>query len=136
MAERSFSPTRLEAISDGVIAVAITIMVLELHAPKTASPAALLALWPAFLAYVVSFLFVAIYWVNHRYVFRFMRAVDDAILWSNLALLFLLSLIPFGAAYMGQTGLAPFAVAADAALMLAGGCAFYLLPVAIGRHLP
>ena len=80
-------------------------------------------------------MFLSIYWVNHRNVFRFIRVVDDAILWSNLALLFLLALVPFGAAYMGQTDLAPFAVAADAGLMLAGGCAFYLLRSAIGRHL-
>jgi uncharacterized membrane protein len=135
VAERDFTPARLEAISDGVIAVIITIMVLDLHAPKSAAPAALISLWPAFLAYVVSFLFVAIYWVNHRYIFRFMRAVDDLILWTNMLLLFLLSLVPFGAAYMSATGLASFAVAADAAVMLACGGAFYALRLAIGRHI-
>jgi uncharacterized membrane protein len=135
MVERAFSPGRLESISDGVIAVIITIMVLALAPPKSADPAALVALWPSFLAYFVSFLFVAIYWVNHRYLFRFLRAVDDRILWSNMLLLFLLSLVPFGAAYMGQTALAPFAVAVDAAVMLACGCAFFSLRLAIGRHL-
>jgi uncharacterized membrane protein len=134
MAERTFSPGRLESISDGVIAVIITIMVLSLTPPRSADPAALAALWPSFVAYFVSFVFVAIYWVNHRYLFRFLRAVDDRILWSNMLLLFVLSMVPFGAAYMGQTGLARFPVAADAALMLVCGAAYLNLRVAIGRH--
>jgi uncharacterized membrane protein len=134
MAERTFSPGRLESISDGVIAVIITIMVLSLTPPKSADPAALLAIWPAFVAYFVSFVFVAIYWVNHRYLFRFLHAVDDRILWSNMLLLSLMSLVPFGAAYMGQTGLARFPVAADAVVMLVCGAAYLNLRIAIGRH--
>jgi uncharacterized membrane protein len=102
-----FSPTRLEAISDGVIAVAITIMVLELHPPHDPTPAALWSLWPQFDSYVVSFGFIAIYWVNHRYLFRYLKRVDERLLWTNMGLLFLLSLIPFATAYAGQSSIAP-----------------------------
>ena len=135
MAEREVSPARLESISDGVIAVIITIMVLELRPPHDARPQALLQLWPGFLSYLISFVFVAIYWVNHRYLFRHLRAVDDRILWSNMALLFVLSLIPFGAAYMGQNGLPPFAVAFDAGIMASCGLAFWALRSAIAQHI-
>ena len=134
MAERDFSPARLEAISDGVIAVAITIMVLALTPPREATPAALMALWPQFTGYVVSFFFVATYWVNHRYLFRHLRRVDEAVLWTNMALLFLISLIPFSTAYAGATGLAGFPMAVYAAVMLANALAFSLLAVAIQRQ--
>jgi len=131
MAEREFSPSRLEAISDGVIAVAITIMVLELHAPHQASPAALLALWPAFAAYVVSFTFIASYWVNHRYLFRHLREVDERVVWTNMVLLFMLSLIPLSTAYVGATDVAPFPTAVYAAVMLVAGLVYGALAAAV-----
>jgi uncharacterized membrane protein len=131
MAEVEFSPTRLEAISDGVIAVAITIMVLELHPPHNANPASLLSLWPQFASYVVSFGFVATYWVNHRYLFRHLKRVDERLLWTNMGLLFLLSLIPFATAYAGQSRIAPFPVALYASVMLCNGFAYWALGAAI-----
>ncbi len=131
MSEREVSPARLEAISDGVIAVILTIMVLELHPPKGVAPAGLLALWPQFTAYVVSFGFVATYWVNHRYVFSHLRRVDERVLWSNMALLFMLSLIPFSTAYAGASGLAPFPTAFYAGVMLANALSYWLLSHAI-----
>ena len=136
MAEREFSPGRLEAISDGVIAVAITIMVLELHAPHQASPAALLALWPAFASYVVSFAFIAGYWVNHRYLFRHLKRVDERVVWTNMALLFMLSLIPFSTAYVGATSLAPFPTAVYAAVMLVSGLVYGVLAAAVRAQYP
>jgi uncharacterized membrane protein len=135
MAEREFSPGRLEAISDGVIAVVITIMVLELHAPASADPAALLAMWPKFLSYFISFAFDGAYWVNHRYLFSHMRAVDDAVLWTNMLQLMLVSLIPFGTAYMGETRFAKFPTAIDASIMLGCGPGYWALRVAISRHI-
>jgi uncharacterized membrane protein len=136
MAEREFSPARLEAISDGVIAVAITIMVLELHAPHAASPAALVALWPAFASYVVSFTFIASYWVNHRYLFRHLKVVDDRVVWTNMILLFTLSLIPFSTAYVGVTDIAPFPTAMYAAVMLVSGLAYGALAAAVRAQYP
>ena len=136
MAERDFSPTRLEAISDGVIAVAITIMVLELHPPHDPTPAAVLQLWPQFASYVVSFGFIATYWVNHRYLFRQLREVNERVLWTNMVLLFFLSLIPFATAYAGQTGIAPFPTALYAAIMLANGAAYGALTFAIRAQYP
>jgi uncharacterized membrane protein len=137
MAEAGFSPTRLEAISDGVIAVAITIMVLELHPPHDASPASLLGLWPQFASYVVSFGFVATYWINHRYLFRHLKRVNERLLWTNMGLLFLLSLIPFATAYAGQSHIAPFPSAVYASVMLANALAFGALFSAIrAQHDP
>jgi uncharacterized membrane protein len=137
MAEVEFSPTRLEAISDGVIAVAITIMVLELHPPHNANPASLLSLWPQFASYVVSFGFVATYWVNHRYLFRHLKRVDERLLWTNMGLLFLLSLIPFATAYAGESRIAPFPTAVYATIMLANALAYGALLMAIrAQHDP
>ena len=93
---------RLEAFSDGVIAIIITIMVLELKAPHDASVPALLALWPTFLAYVLSFALVAIYWVNHHRLFGHATHVTNGLLWSNILLLFALSLVPFSTSYLGE----------------------------------
>jgi uncharacterized membrane protein len=93
---------RLEAFSDGVIAVIITIMVLELHAPHGADLAALAEEAPAFLAYVLSFVYVAIYWNNHHHMFQLVRNVDGSILWANNFLLFCLSIVPFTTSWMGE----------------------------------
>lgn len=93
---------RVEAFSDGVIAIIITIMVLELHAPEVAGLGALLGQWPVFLAYGLSYAYVAIYWVNHHRLFQFATRAGNALLWSNIVLLFTLSLVPFATAYLGE----------------------------------
>lgn len=93
---------RVEAFSDGVIAIIVTIMVLELKAPEDAELSALWRLWPTFVAYVLSYLYVAIYWVNHHKLFSHAMVVTGGLLWSNIALLFALSLVPFSTAYLGE----------------------------------
>src|SRR5437763_213878 len=97
---------RLEAFSDGVIAILITIMVLELHVPHGDDIHALRPLFPVFLAYVLSFINLAIYWNNHHHMFQVTQRVNGGILWANLHLLFWLSLIPFTTAWMGEYHLA------------------------------
>ncbi|HEU4968985.1 TMEM175 family protein [Sphingomonas sp.] len=93
---------RIEAFSDGVIAIIITIMVLELHAPVSERMDQLWSLWPIFLAYILSYAYVAIYWVNHHRMFAHAMHVSNALLWSNMLLLFTLSLIPFSTSYLGE----------------------------------
>jgi uncharacterized membrane protein len=126
-AEGRFSKARLEAFSDGVIAVIITIMVLDLKAPESAEPAALLKLWPSFLIYLVSFVFVAIYWINHHNLVVAARHVTARLIWANNALLFCLSLIPFATVYVAGTDLAPFPTMVYGALQFACALAFFLL---------
>jgi uncharacterized membrane protein len=134
MTERNVSPARLEAISDAVIAVIITIMVLELHPPQAATIPALLELWPQFAIYLVSFLVIATLWVNHRYLFSLMRRVDERVLWSNMALLFMLSLVPFSTAFVGQTRLAALSTAVYAIVLLLVGMAFWSLALGINAQ--
>jgi uncharacterized membrane protein len=98
---------RLLAFSDGVIAILITIMVLELKVPHEPSLAALLPVAPVFLSYVLSFIYVAIYWNNHHHFFHLVRRVDGMMLWANMHLLFWLSLIPFATGWMGENHFAP-----------------------------
>lgn len=93
---------RLEAFSDGVIAIIITIMVLELRMPETANFSSLLPLYPKFLSYILSFIYVGIYWNNHHHLFQTIEKVNGKILWANLGLLFCLSLIPLTTAWMGE----------------------------------
>ena len=93
---------RLEAFSDGVIAVLITIMVLELKVPHGAGMDALAPLWPVFLSYVLSFVYIGIYWNNHHHMFKLAESIDGTILWANLHLLFWLSLVPFTTGWMGE----------------------------------
>ncbi len=124
--EGTFSKGRLEAFSDGVIAVIITVMVLELKAPASAAPADLLKLWPAFLIYVVSFTFVAIYWINHHGLIGQAKAATATLIWSNNFLLLWLSLIPFATAYVAETELAPFPTMVYGALQFLCGAAFAL----------
>ena len=100
---------RLEMFSDGVIAIIITIMVLELKAPEEPGFHALWKLWPTIFAYILSYAYVAIYWVNHHRLFSHARKVTDGLVWSNIALLFALSLLPFSTAYLGAHFLDPFA---------------------------
>ncbi|RYG87167.1 MAG: DUF1211 domain-containing protein [Alphaproteobacteria bacterium] len=93
---------RVEAYSDAVIAIIVTIMVLELHAPAEHGWAALYHLWPVFTAYVLSFAYVSIYWVNHHRLFFHATRVTNGLMWSNIALMFSLSLVPFATAYLGE----------------------------------
>ena len=124
---------RVEAFSDGVIAVIITIMVLELHAPHSADLAALLEDAPAFIAYVLSFIFVAIYWNNHHHMFQVTERANGAILWANNALLFCLSLVPFATDWMGENHFAAIPVALYGVVLLACGVAYYVLQSIIIR---
>jgi uncharacterized membrane protein len=94
--------TRVEAYSDAVIAIVVTIMVLEMHAPEAPGWDKLLHLWPVFVSYVLSFAYISIYWVNHHRLFHHATRVTNGLLWSNIALIFALSLIPFGTAYLGE----------------------------------
>ena len=125
-AENAFSKVRLEAFSDGVLAVIITIMVLDLKAPESDDLAALTRLWPSFIIYVVSFAFVAIYWINHHAIMAAARRATASLIWANNALLFCLSLIPFATAYVGRTNISPLATMIYAALQFACGLAFML----------
>ena len=102
---------RIEAFSDGVLAIIITIMVLELHPPEEPGLSALWKLWPTFFAYVLSYTYIAIYWVNHHRLFGHARRVTNGLVWSNIALLFALSLLPFTTAYLGEHFLDPGATA-------------------------
>jgi uncharacterized membrane protein len=124
--ENAFSKARLEAFSDGVIAVIITIMVLDLKAPESADPADLFKLWPSFTIYLVSFAFVAIYWINHHALMTAAHHATASLIWANNALLFCLSLVPFATAYVGATHLAPFPTMVYAALQFFCGLAFAL----------
>ena len=118
---------RLEAFSDGVIAILITIMVLELRPPVGADLTALLPLIPIFLSYVLSFVFLGIYWNNHHHLFQAVKQVNGRVLWANLHLLFWLSLIPFVTAWMGENNFAAWPVALYGVVLLLAACAYYLL---------
>jgi uncharacterized membrane protein len=105
------SKGRLEAFTDGVMAILITIMVLELHAPEGTSPTALRSLAPIFGTYVLSFVFLGIYWNNHHHMLQLCERIDGMVLWANLHLLFWLSLIVFATSWMGNSQFAPFPTA-------------------------
>lgn len=128
--------TRLEAFSDGVIAIIVTIMVLELKVPHEASAAALLHMWPTFMGYALSFFLVAIYWVNHHQLFTRVETVNHSILWSNNLLLFCISLIPFATAFLGESTLGTFPVALYSGLLFVCGLAFMLLAKVIVAAAP
>lgn len=121
------SKGRLEAFSDGVLAIIITIMVLELRPPEETTLEALGPLVPVFLCYVLSFTYVGIYWNNHHHLFQAVRVVDGRVLWANLLLLFCLSMFPFGTAWMGEHQLASVPVAAYGVILLAAALVYYLL---------
>lgn len=125
--------SRLEAFSDSVIAIIITVMVLGLRVPQNPNPLLLLPLWPIFLSYGVSFFFIAIYWINHHHVFHFVERIDNPILWANIFFLFCLSLIPFSTAYAGQNGMALFPTMLYAAIMMLCSFAFLVLRIAVAR---
>ncbi len=121
------SKGRIEAFSDGVIAILITIMVLELRPPTGTDLAALLPLVPIFLSYVLSFVFLAIYWNNHHHLFQVVQRVNGRVLWANLHLLFWLSLFPFATAWMGENNFATWPVALYGVVLFLAGSAYYLL---------
>ena len=121
------SSGRLEAFSDGVIAIVITIMVLELRAPEEASLEALFSLAPNFLTYILSFVFLGIYWNNHHHLFQAAEKVDGRVLWANLFLLFCLSLVPFVTGWMGESGLQPLPIAGYGVVLLLAAVAYFLL---------
>jgi len=121
------SKGRLEALSDGVIAVIITIMVLEMKPPHSPSIAALASIAPAFLTYVLSFVLVGIYWSNHHHLLHAVHHVNGRILWANLHLLFWLSLAPFVTGWMGDNHWAPVPVAAYGGVMLCAAIAYFIL---------
>jgi len=125
---------RLEAFSDGVVAILITIMVLELKVPHGADWAALLPLWPRFLTYVLSFIYLGIYWNNHHHLLKLVPQVNGAILWSNLHLLFWLSLIPFATGWMGENSFAMLPTAVYGMALLMPALAWHVLQRAIISH--
>jgi uncharacterized membrane protein len=124
---------RLEAFSDGVLAIIITIMVLELKVPHGADAATLVGLWPVFLSYVLSFVYVGIYWNNHHHMMQAVRHVDGPVLWANLHLLFWLSLFPFVTGWAGENHFAPLPVALYGGVLFAAALAYLLLVVALKR---
>ncbi|BAU62685.1 hypothetical protein STA3757_00350 [Stanieria sp. NIES-3757] len=126
---------RLEAFSDGVIAIIITIMVLELKVPHEADLAALRPLIPIFLSYVLSFIYIGIYWNNHHHLLQAVRHVNGRILWANLHLLFWLSLIPFVTGWMGENDFAATPVALYGVVLLFSAIAYFILTkTLIDRH--
>ena len=127
--------TRMEAFSDGVMAIIITIMVLELKVPHGAELSNLRPLVPVFLSYVLSFTFLGIYWNNHHHMLQAVQIVNGSILWANLHLLFWLSLTPFVTGWMGENNFAPWPVALYGAIQLMAGCAYVILArVLIAHH--
>ena len=125
---------RLESFSDGVLAIIITIMVLELKVPQGAQFSSLESVIPVFLSYVLSFIYVGIYWNNHHHLLHTVRNVSASILWSNLHLLFWLSLFPFATAWMGENRVAPVPTAVYGVVLLLAGIAYYILQTCILNH--
>jgi uncharacterized membrane protein len=125
---------RLEAFSDGVIAILITIMVLEFKVPQGSELADLLPLAPTFLAYVISFVFLGIYWNNHHHLLQSAKTVNGSILWANNHWLFWLSLIPFSTAWMGKNGTEAWPVALYGLNLLMCAIAYTILVTALVRH--
>jgi len=125
--------SRLEAFSDGVFAIIITIMVLELKIPEGTSLAVMKPLLPVFICYLLSFAFVAIYWANHHHLLHTLRKINASIIWSNMLLLFCLSIVPFGTGWMGVNDFEKVTVAAYGALLLVCGLSFTLLSKMINK---
>jgi len=128
--------TRLEAFSDGVIAILITIMVLELKVPHESSLAALKPLIPTLLSYIISFIIIGIYWGNHHHLLHTVKNVNSQIIWANLHLLFWISLIPFATAWMGENDFSSLTVAGYACIHTCCGFAYYILLLAIIKTVP
>jgi uncharacterized membrane protein len=121
------SKSRLEAFSDGVLAIIITIMVLELHVPKGGDFSSLRPLVPVLLTYVLSFVYVGIYWNNHHHLLHATKHVNGSMLWANLHLLFWLSLFPFVTGWMGENGFAPHPTALYGMVLMMAGIAYWVL---------
>ena len=119
--------SRLEAFSDGVLAIIITIMVLELHVPHEPTLNALVLLWPTLLSYLMSFVFVGIYWNNHHHLWQVVEHVNGPVLWANLHLLFWLSLVPFVTAWMGENHFAAAPVAVYGVVLFSAAVAYYIM---------
>ena len=130
---RKMPTNRLEAFSDGVLAIIITIMVLELRAPHDASLNALRPLWPVFLSYVLSFVYVAIYWNNHHHMLHVTRRITGRVLWANMHLLFWLSLVPFVTAWMGENHFTSVPTAVYGLVLLMAAIAYWVLQRSILR---
>ena len=124
---------RVEAFSDGVIAIIITIMVLELRVPHGISLSDLRPLTPVFLSYVMSFVYLGIYWSNHHHLLQVVEHVSGGVLWANLHLLFWLSLVPFVTAWMGENGFAAVPVALYGVVLLCAAIAYFILTRALLR---
>ena len=125
--------TRLEAFSDGVLAIIITIMVLELKVPHATDLSALADLLPVFLSYVLSFIYIGIYWNNHHHLLHTVSTVNGGLLWANLHLLFWLSLFPFATGWMGENHFAPVPSALYGLVLLMAAIAYWLLQRSIMR---
>ncbi len=127
------SKSRLEAFSDGVLAIIITIMVLELRVPHEGSLEALRALLPIFFCYALSFLYVAIYWHNHHHLMQLVRRINGSVLWANTFLLFCLSLVPFTTAWMGENGFGKWPVVFYGIVLMCCGAAYNILELCLHR---
>jgi uncharacterized membrane protein len=128
------SKSRLEAFSDGVFSVIITIMVLDLKVPTGTGFEALKAVLPVFLSYVLSFVYIGIYWNNHHHLLHASQQISGGVLWANLHLLFWLSLAPFATAWMGESIRSPAPVALYGAIMLFAGIAYFILTKSLVRR--
>jgi uncharacterized membrane protein len=128
------SKGRMEAFSDGVLAIIITIMVLEMKVPHGDDWTALQPLSPVFLSYVMSFVYLGIYWNNHHHMLHASSRVTGGILWANLHLLFWLSLVPFVTAWMGENHFAAVPVALYGVVLFMAACAYFILSTALARH--
>jgi uncharacterized membrane protein len=125
---------RLEAFSDGVLAIIITIMVLEFKVPEEVTFHALIPVIPTFISYLISFIYIGIYWNNHHHLFQITQKVNGKILWANLHLLFWLSLIPFVTSWIGENHTASTPVAIYGLVLLMSGFAFFILQGTIIKH--
>jgi uncharacterized membrane protein len=125
---------RLEAFSDGVIAIIITIMVLELKVPHGDSLQALKPLIPVFISYLLSFIYIGIYWNNHHHMFQVVKSVNGAVLWANLHLLFWMSLVPFVTAWMGENNFTKWPTIFYGISLIMCGVAYRILVIALIRH--
>lgn len=120
---------RIEAFSDGVLAIIVTIMVLEMKVPHSADLEALKPIFPVFLSYILSFIFVLIYWNNHHHLFQTVKHVNGKVLWANGHLLFWLSLLPFVSGFMGENNFESLPVLLYAIVALMAGVAYYVLTI-------
>lgn len=125
---------RLETFSDGVIAIIITIMMLEMKIPQSAEWADLMKVWPIFISYILSFIKVGIYWKNHHHLLHTIDKVNNSLIWSNLAWLFLLSLLPFTTGWMGENHFAPLTVAVYSLNLLLAALTYGIVRLSVIRE--